>query len=80
MTWRHKLDPTLKDHFEDLVKSAKNEEGAYKLSKTPSRAQLWTALSILSKKISDLELQVKSLEKSKPKKSNSKLKKSLKKM
>jgi hypothetical protein len=78
MTWRDKLDPTIKEHFEKLIKTTSNEQDAYLKSKKPSRAQLWTALAILSKKVSDLELEIKTLKK--PKKENKKLKKVLKKL
>ena len=77
MMWRDNLDPSIREHFEDLVKDVSREKGAYHDSQ---KAQLWVALAVLSKKISDLELRIKQLEKGKKKKSNSKLRKSLEKL
>jgi hypothetical protein len=78
MAWRDNLDPKIKEHFEDLIKETAREENAYRSASKPSKAQLWTALAILNKRISDLELELKNLKK--PKKSSSKLKKSLEKL
>ena len=72
--WRENLDPKIKEHFEALIKEISKEKALYKES---SKAQLWIAIAILNKKVSDLELKIKSLEKkNKPKK---KLKKDLEK-
>ena len=78
MSWRSKLDPKIREHFEDLVKEVANEENAYKTSKKASKAQLWVALAVMAKRVSDLEIKFKQLEKSNPQKKNSKIKKSLK--
>ena len=72
---REKLDPRLKEHFEELVKEVSREREAYANS---SKAQMWVALTVLAKKISDLEMKVKKLEGNK--KVNTKLKKALKKL
>jgi hypothetical protein len=73
---REKLDPRLKEQFEELVKEVSRERDAYGDS---SKAQMWVALTLLAKKISDLEMKVKKLsEKKKP--INKKLKKSLNKL
>tara|TARA_Y100000310_G_scaffold339468_3_gene432187 strand:- start:1514 stop:1750 length:237 start_codon:yes stop_codon:yes gene_type:complete len=75
MNWRDKLDPGIREHFEDLVKDVAREKSAYHDSQ---KAQLWVALAVLSKKVSDLELKIKQLEKNKKKKKkNSKLRNSL---
>ena len=70
-----KLDPRLKEQFEELVKEVSREREAYANS---SKAQMWVALTVLAKKISDLEMKVKKLEGNK--KVNTKLKKALKKL
>ena len=72
---REKLDPRLKEQFEELVKEVSREREAYANS---SKAQMWVALTVLAKKISDLEMKVKKLEGNK--KVNTKLKKALKKL
>jgi hypothetical protein len=79
MNWRTELDPVLKEHCEELIKEVSKEKYAYKVADKPSRAQLWTALAVLTKKVSDLELRIKQLEKSQSKVENKKLKKNLKK-
>ena len=78
MSWRNKLDPKVREHFEDLVKEVANEREAYKSSKKASKAQLWIALAVLAKKVSDLELKVKRIEKSNPTKKGERVKKALK--
>ncbi|HIH15148.1 MAG TPA: hypothetical protein HA360_04570 [Nanoarchaeota archaeon] len=65
MDWRDQLDPVLKEHFNDLLKKVQTQKKAYITAKNISQAQLWSALAVLMKKVSDLELQVKSLEKQK---------------
>ena len=70
-----KLDPRLKGHFEDLLKEVSREREVYESS---SKTQMWVALTLLAKKISDLEMKVKKLEGKK--KVNKKLKKALKKL
>ena len=72
--WRENLDPKIKEHFEALIKEISKEKALYKES---SKAQLWIAIAILNKKVSDLELKIKSLEKKN--KPNTKLKKDLEK-
>ncbi len=72
--WRDNLDPKIKEHFEALIKEVSKEKSLYKES---SKAQLWVAIAILNKKVSDLELKIKSLEKKN--KPNKKLKKALEK-
>ncbi|MBT3323810.1 hypothetical protein HN681_00340 [archaeon] len=72
--WRDNLDPKIKEHFEAFIKEVSKEKSLYKES---SKAQLWIAIAILNKKVSDLELKIKSLEKKN--KPNKKLKKDLEK-
>ena len=80
MDWRDKLDPTLKEHFNDLLKKVHPEKEAYTSAENISTAQLWTAIAVLVKEVSDLQLHVKHLEKQVKGKSNSSLKKELEKL
>ena len=77
MDWRDKLVPTLREHFNDLLKKVHPEKEAYTSAQNISQAQLWCAIAVLMKEVSDLQLQVKSLEKQIQVKSNSSLKKEL---
>lgn len=80
MDWRDKLDPRLKEHFNDLIKMVHTEKEAYLSAPHISYAQVWCALAVLTKEVSDLQLKVKSLEKKLKGKNNFKLKKALKKL
>lgn len=75
MDWRDNLDPVLQEVFEELLVDVKKEKKAYTSAKDISKAQLWCAILVLSKRISDLSLKVKSLEVEK--KVNNKVKKSM---
>ena len=75
MNWRENLDPVLQEVFEDLLKDVKKERKAYSSAKDVSKAQLWCAVLVLSKRISDLNLKIKSFEVDK--KVNNKIKKSM---
>lgn len=79
MHWRDKLDPTLQYPFNDLLKRVSKEKKAYLFAKSPTQAQLWCALAILSKECADLQRQVQRLERS-AKKPNTALQKSLKRL
>jgi len=78
MSWKDNLDPKLKEHFDELILEVVKEKEAYIEAKDPSKAQLWSAIAILNKKVSDLELELKRLDKKN--KVNQKLKKSLEKL
>jgi len=78
--WRDNLDSSIKEHFEDMINNVSKEKGAYKNAKNPTQAQLWCAIAILSKNISDLELKIKKLEKGSKKIENKNLKKQLEKL
>lgn len=78
MEWRDNLDPTVKEHFNELLKKVQSEKKAYASAKNISHAQLWSAMAVLMREISHLELRIKILERqTKPKKKNSVLKKSI---
>lgn len=77
--WRDAVDPVLKDHLEEIVRKVANEKRAYTAAKSPTKAQLWCALAVLAKEVSDLQLKVDHLEKQAKKKENTSLKKALEK-
>jgi len=77
---RNALDSVLREHFEELVKHVHKERKAYATGQNPSRAQLWCAVAVLAKEISDLRLKVKSMEKHITVKSNISLKRGLRKL
>lgn len=58
MDWKDKLDPVLKDFLDSLLKEVKKYEEAYKESDNPARSQIWIALSILYRKILQLESEI----------------------
>lgn len=79
MDWRDTLDPTLKEHFNDLLKRVQKEKAAYTSAKNISQAQLWTAIALLMKDVSDLQLKIKNGEKQKHLKNTKQIKKSMEK-
>ncbi len=78
MEWSDNLDLVLQGLFEELLVDVKKEKKAYTSAKDVSKAQLWCAVLVLSKRVSDLSLKVKSLESKVKVKDNEKLKKSMK--
>ncbi len=63
MDWKDQIDPLLKVHLEkEIMESIKNKN-AYQSSENPGIAQLWIAISNLSKKIFDLDLKFDYLDK-----------------
>ncbi len=77
--WTEKLNPEVKEHFDLLLQKTVLEKKAYSTATKASTAQLWAALAVLSKEVSDLRLQIERLEGKGKKKTNKKLKRSLKK-
>ena len=61
--WRKNVDLSIKDHLEALINEVHEHKKAYKNAKNPPAAQLWCALANMSKKIFDLNLKIKLLEK-----------------
>ena len=53
MDWRDKLDPTLREHFNDLLKKVHPEKGAYTSAQNISQAQLWCAIAVLMREIGE---------------------------
>ena len=62
MTWRDKIDSTIKTHVEALIKETAKEKEALIESSDPKISQLWLAIGILSKQNFDLRLRTKYLE------------------
>lgn len=78
MEWRDELDPQLKEELDLLLQAAHKEKNSYAHAKSPNIAQLWCALAVLARRISVLELQLKSLDKKK--KGSAVLKKAMEKL
>jgi len=58
MSWRDKLDPVLKDFLNSLLKEVQNQKKAYSEADDPAIAQIWTALSIIYRKMLLLEREI----------------------
>ena len=61
--WRKNTDLSIKDHLEALIGEVYKHKRSYKGAKNPSAAQLWCALAVMSKKVFDLNLKIRLLEK-----------------
>ncbi len=61
-SWRTKVDPSIRDHLEVQIAEAAKHKQAYKFSKDPAKAQLWTAIANLSKQLAELNIRMKYLE------------------
>ncbi|MFH1211035.1 MAG: hypothetical protein V1645_03905 [archaeon] len=61
-SWRTKVDPSIRDHLEVQIAEAAKHRVAYKFSKDPAKAQLWTAIANLSKQLSEANMRMKYLE------------------
>ena len=59
MNWRDKVDKVLKDHLELQIKEVNKYQEAYGNAKNKGQAQLWVAISNLSREIFNLELKLK---------------------
>ena len=79
MDWRDKLDPTIKEHFNELIKKVHNEKEAYTSATNISQAQLWCALAVLMKEVSNVQLQINSLKKQNKVSNKEKVKKNMEK-
>jgi len=62
MTWREKIDPSIKNHLEAQINQTIRHKESYSKADRPSEAQLWVAIANLSKQIFDLNLRLKFLE------------------
>ncbi|RDD52601.1 hypothetical protein BA065_00565 [Nanoarchaeota archaeon NZ13-N] len=58
MSWRDNLDPVLKDFLNSLLKEVQKQKKAYSEADDPAIAQIWTALSIIYRKILLLEREI----------------------
>jgi len=63
MSWRKNIDPILREHLEKQIIEIYKHKNSYSLAKNKGDAQLWIAIASLSKKIFDLNLRIKFLEK-----------------
>jgi len=62
MTWRRGLNKELQYHLERAILESYSHKYALEQAKDKGKAQLWVALAILHKKISELELKTAHLE------------------
>ena len=62
MTWRKGLSKELQYHLERAILESYSHKYAIEQAKDKGKAQLWVALAILQKKISELELKTAYLE------------------
>lgn len=77
--WHETVDHALKEHLEELVKKVAREKKAYSTAKSPTKAQIWCALAVIAKEVSDLRLKVEHFEKQRKQNENLSLKKALEK-
>ena len=80
MDWRDTLEPVTQEYFQVLLKKVCVEKKAYTSAENITHAQMWTAMAILMKEISTLQLQVTHLEKRMKGKTNHSLKRELEKL
>ncbi|MGB9707854.1 MAG: hypothetical protein ACPLXC_00800 [Candidatus Pacearchaeota archaeon] len=62
MTWRKGLSKELRYHLEKIILESYSHKHAITHAKDKGKAQLWVALAILQKKITELELKTAYLE------------------
>ena len=62
MSWRKSVPSSIKNHLEFQIKESSKYKPIYSKSKNPSNAQLWIAVSNLSRQIFDLNLKLNYLE------------------
>lgn len=62
MSWRKGLSKELQYHLERIILESYSHKYAIEMAKDKGKAQLWVALSILNKKIVELELKTAYLE------------------
>ncbi|MFH1636835.1 MAG: hypothetical protein ABIB71_00240 [Candidatus Woesearchaeota archaeon] len=60
--WREELDAEMRDYLEALVNKSSKFRENYSKAKHVGSAQIWVAMSILQKEISDLKMQLKVVE------------------
>ncbi|MCX8193938.1 MAG: hypothetical protein N3G19_01065 [Candidatus Pacearchaeota archaeon] len=60
--WRNHLNKELKHYMEKLILESFSHRPALELAPDKGRAQLWVALAILNKRLSDTELKTEYLE------------------
>ncbi len=58
MGWRDKLDPILRDFLNSLLKEIQDQKEAYMEADDPAIAQIWTALSLIYRKLLLLEREI----------------------
>lgn len=62
MDWKKYVDPLIRTHLEkQIIESAKHNR-AYEQAQNPANAQLWIAISNISKELFEVNLKLKYLE------------------
>jgi hypothetical protein len=61
MDWRRYLDKEIGQYVDDLIKKT-TFFPAYREAESPSRAQIWTAMGIMARKVYEQELKIRLLE------------------
>ena len=61
-TWRNLVDPSIRGYLEMQIRESSRHKNAYRLSSSPSNAQLWIAIANLSKQMFDINLKLNYLE------------------
>jgi len=62
MDWKKNIDPLLKTHLEKQIAESLRHRSVYNLAKNPANAQLWVAITNLSKELFDINLKLNYLE------------------
>ena len=62
VTWRNKVDPTLRKYIETMVKEISKQRKAYLQAESPALAQLWIGIGELSKQVVNLNHKLNYLE------------------
>ena len=63
MTWKEKVDPTIRTHLGKQIAESMKDREAYESASSPSNAQLWIAIANLSKELFNLNLKINYIEK-----------------
>ena len=60
--WRDSVDASIRSFLEMQIREASRHKSSYKLSSSPSNAQLWIAVANLSKQLFDINLKLNYIE------------------
>jgi len=60
--WRTHIDKDLANHLEKLIEHSNKHKHAFEKSENPAKAQMWIALSLLSKQLHDFHFKLNEIE------------------